>query len=102
MSGNTCPPAPASAGAVAAVSAGVAEDWPVPGVACPHAPNSKAATMKAAHAPFVFMVPQLRGLRRAASPRQAVDDLVRLADDIAHDLACGLAVADQAAGLARP
>src|SRR5437868_8152698 len=50
----------------------------------------------------LFMVPRLRGLRCGASPRQAVDDLVRLADDIAHDLARGLDVADQAAGLSRP
>src|SRR2546429_7762543 len=45
---------------------------------------------------------QLRGLRCGANPRQAVDDLLGLADDIAHDLACRLDVADQAAGLSRP
>src|SRR5256714_8158455 len=47
-------------------------------------------------------MPQLRGLRCGAHPRQAVDDLLGLADDIAHDLACRLDVADQAAGLSRP
>src|SRR6266513_4971174 len=47
-------------------------------------------------------MPQLRGLRCSANPRQAVDDLLGLADDIAHDLARGFDVADQAAGLSGP
>src|SRR5205823_3588620 len=47
-------------------------------------------------------MPQLHGLGCGANPRQAVDDLLGLADDIVHNLACRLDVADQAAGLSRP
>src|SRR2546430_2265119 len=85
--------------AIRGPASGGTEDRPAPGVACPHGPSRKAATVKAAHGAFVFMVAQLRGLRWGGVPRQAVEDLVRLADDIAHDLAGGLDVADQAAGL---
>src|SRR5438132_3093349 len=48
------------------------------------------------------IVLQLDGLRCRVKPRQAVDDVFGLADDIANDLPRRLDVVYQAAGLSRP